>query len=158
MRFRVTIFVAICMMLAFTAASADTIHLKNGRTILADYVRENGNRYEYDIGDDSYAIPKSSVDRIEAGGMPAVSSSSANKGASDLPAFTPADSLANEGDLPKTIVKDGKVDPDALAKLEGKGNVELSATANLSSNTATSLKPAVISTAPCASSRRIRLS
>ena len=49
---------------------------------------------------------------------------------SDLPAFAPVDSLANEGDLPKTIVKDGKVDPDALAKLEGKGNAELSATAD----------------------------
>ena len=48
---------------------------KNGRTILADHVRENGNRYEYDIGDDSYAIQKSSVDHIDAGGMPAHSDS-----------------------------------------------------------------------------------
>jgi tetratricopeptide (TPR) repeat protein len=118
------------LMLASTAASADTIHLKNGRTILADRVRENGNRYEYDIGDDTYAIPKSSVDRVEAGGMPTPVSSSAAKTASDLPVFIPADSLANEGDLPKTIVKDGKVDSDALAKLEGKGNAELSATAD----------------------------
>jgi tetratricopeptide (TPR) repeat protein len=115
---------------AFAAASADTIHLKNGRTILADHVRENGNHYEYDIGDDSYAIPKSSVDRVEAGGMPAVSSSGASKGAADLPAFTPADTLANEGDLPQTIVKDGKVDPDALLKVESKGNAALSATAD----------------------------
>ncbi len=116
------------MMLASTAAWADTIHLKNGRTILADHVRENGNRYEYDIGDDSYAIPKSSVDHVEAGGMPArASSSGAGK---DLPAFVPVDSLANEGDLPKTIIKDGKVDPDALAKLEAKGNAELGVTAD----------------------------
>ena len=42
----------------------------------------------------------------------------------------PVDSLANEGDLPKTIVKEGKVDSDALAKLEGKGNAELGATAD----------------------------
>jgi tetratricopeptide (TPR) repeat protein len=119
----------LCMVLA-SAASADTIHLKNGRTILADHVRENGNRYEYEIGDDSYAIPKSSVERVEAGGMPAsVASSGANKSAGDLPVFTPVDSLATEGDLPKTIVKDGKVDPEALSKLEGKGNAELSATA-----------------------------
>jgi tetratricopeptide (TPR) repeat protein len=118
------------LLAASVAVWADTIHLKNGRTILVDHVRENGNRYEYDIGDDSYAIPKSSVERIEAGGMPVASSSSASKGASDLPAFIPADSLANEGDLPKIIVKDGKVDLDALAKLEGKGNVELSATAD----------------------------
>jgi tetratricopeptide (TPR) repeat protein len=118
------------MMLALAcgAASADTIHLKNGRTILADHVRESGNRYEYDIGDDSYAIPKSAVDHIETGGVPATASSSTTKTASDLPIFTPVDSLANEGDLPKTIVKDGKVDLDALSKLEGKGNAELSAT------------------------------
>jgi tetratricopeptide (TPR) repeat protein len=119
------------LMFAFAAASADTIHLKNGRTILADHVRENGNRYEYEIGDDSYAIPKSSVDRVEAGGMPAhTASAGAGKTGGDLPVFTPVDSLANEGNLPEIIVKDGKVDPEALSKLEDKKNAELSATAN----------------------------
>jgi tetratricopeptide (TPR) repeat protein len=117
------------MLMLASVASADTIHLKNGRTILADHVRENGNRYEYDIGDDSYAIPKSSVDRVEAGGMPPISASSTGK-SGDLPVFLPADGLANEGDLPKTIVKDGKVDPDAVSKLESKGNAELGATAD----------------------------
>jgi len=117
---------------ACAPASADTIHLKNGRTILADHVQEKGNHYEYDIGDDSYAIPKSSVERVEVGGMPAISSSSAGGAAraADLPAFTPIASLGNEGDLPKTIIPEGKVDADALAKLEGKGNPELSATAD----------------------------
>jgi hypothetical protein len=91
------------LMFAFEAASADTIHLKNGRTILVDHVRENGNRYEYEIGDDTYAIPKSSVDRVEAGGMPVHSTSSGGKSIADLPAFTPADSLANEGDLPQSL-------------------------------------------------------
>src|SRR6267378_1730820 len=105
MRLRVTVLSAMMLMLASAAASADTIHLKNGRTILADHVHENGNRYEYEIGDDNYAIPKSSVDRVEAG-MPAIVSSGPGKGAGNLPAFTPVDSLANEGDLPKTIVKD----------------------------------------------------
>jgi len=108
---------------------ADTIHLKNGRTIVADRVRENGNRYEYEIGEDTYAIPKASVDRIEAGGMPTHSAVSGSKVA-DLPSFTPADSLANEGDLVAKIIKDGKVSPEALAALEGKGNAELSATAD----------------------------
>jgi tetratricopeptide (TPR) repeat protein len=130
MRLRATILPAMMLMFAFAAASADTIHLKNGRTILVDHVRENGNRYEYEIGDDTYAIPKSSVDRVEAGGMPVHSASSGGKSIADLPAFTPADSLANEGDLPQIIVKDGKVDTDALAKLESKGKPELSATAD----------------------------
>jgi hypothetical protein len=114
-------------LLAASLASADTIHLKNGRTIVADHVRENGNHYEYDVGDDSYAIPKSSVDHVEAGGMP-THSVSATKLA-DMPAFTPANSLANEGDLVSKIIKEDKVDTDLLANLQGKGNPELSATA-----------------------------
>jgi tetratricopeptide (TPR) repeat protein len=113
---------------AAIAAWADTIHLKNGRAIVADHVRENGNHYEYDIGDDSYAIPKSLVDHVDAGGMLAHAISASAK-IGDLPSFTPADSLANEGDLVSKIIKAGKVDADALAGLQGKGSAELSATA-----------------------------
>ena len=128
MRLRVTIlFIGL---LATAAAWADTIHLKNGRTIVADHVRENGNHYEYDVGDDSYAIPKSLVDRVDAGGMPVHSASSTAAKVVDLPTFTPADSLANEGDLIGKIIKEGKVDPDVLTGMEGKKNPELSATAN----------------------------
>src|ERR1700675_512750 len=129
MRLRVTHLAVIYMMLACAAASGDTIHLKNGRTILADHVREQGNRCEYDIGDDTYAIPKSSVERIEAGGMPVAAVSDPRNLSGDLPVFKPVDSFANEGDLPKIIIKDGKVDRDAVSKLEGEGNPELSATA-----------------------------
>jgi tetratricopeptide (TPR) repeat protein len=113
---------------ALTAVWADTIHLKNGRTIVADRVRENGNRYEYEIGEDTYAIPKSSVDRVDAGGLLTRSSGAAK--AADLPTFTPADNLANEGDLVGKIVKEGRIDTDALSRLETKGNAELSATAD----------------------------
>ncbi len=117
----------VCLTLALTSAGADTIHLKNGRTILADHVRENGNRYEYEIGEDSYAIPKSAVDRVDAGGLPA---HGAAANVADLPAFTPVDSLANEGDLVGKIIKEGRVDDDVLAGLKNKGNAELSATAD----------------------------
>jgi tetratricopeptide (TPR) repeat protein len=126
MRLRVTF---LLIALALASARADTIHLKNGRTIVADHVRENGTHYEYDIGDDSYAIPKSLVERVDAGGMPAAASSTATKVA-DLPTFTPADSLANEDAVLVEVVKEGKVDPAVLASLESKGNAELSATAN----------------------------
>jgi tetratricopeptide (TPR) repeat protein len=128
MRLRVIIlFIAVA--LALNVSWADTIHLKNGRTIVADHVRENGTHLEYDIGDDSYAIAKTSVDHVDAGGMPAVASGGGAKVA-DLPAFTPQDSLANEGDLVSRIVKEGKVNPEVLASLEQKGNPELSATAD----------------------------
>jgi len=128
MRLHVTI-LALGLALAQARAWADTIHLKNGRTIVADHVRENGNHYEYEVGEDSYAIPKSLVERVEVGGMPAQGTSGSAKIA-DLPAFMPADSLANEGDLITKVIREGKIDPDALAGLEGKGNAELSATAN----------------------------
>jgi tetratricopeptide (TPR) repeat protein len=113
---------------SLTVARADTIHLKNGRTIVADHVRENGKRYEYEIGEDSYAIPKSSVDHVDAGGLPA-ESSGAQK-ISGLPAFTPVNSLAFEHDFESKIIQDGKVNQDVLAALEAKGNAELSATAD----------------------------
>ena len=128
MRLRVTHFLLLALASGPSTAWPDTIHLKNGRTIVADHVRENGNRYEYEIGEDIYAIPTSSVDRVDAGGLP-THSSGATKVA-DLPSFMPADSLANEGDLVGKIIKEGKVDTDALAKLESKGNTELSATAD----------------------------
>jgi hypothetical protein len=120
---------AILLMVCASAyALGDTIHLKNGRTILADHVSENGSHYQYEIGDDSYAIPKNLVERVELGGISASSQSGANK--SDLPAFTPVDTLVVAADLPQTIIKDGKVDPDTLSKLESKGSAELSATAD----------------------------
>src|SRR5690349_25069761 len=123
----------ISFVILFTSAvigvNADTIYLKNGRKILADSVRENGIRYEYEIGEDTYAIPKSSVDRVEAGGMPVHAAGGSAAAAADLPAFVPADSLANEGDLVGKIIKEGKVNPEALSSLETKGNAELSATA-----------------------------
>jgi tetratricopeptide (TPR) repeat protein len=127
MRLRV-IFLVLCLAPALTRAYADTIHLKNGRTIVADHVRESGSHYEYEVGDDTYAILKSSVDRIDTGGAPASSAGGAK--VADLPSFTPADSLANEGDLVGKIITEGKVNQDALSALEAKGNAELSATAD----------------------------
>ena len=131
MRPHVTIILA-STILASAFASADTIHLKNGRKILADHVQEQGNHYQYDVGDDSYAIPKSLVDHVEAGGMPASMSSSSGgaKNIGDIPAFTSANSLANEGDLIAKVIKEDKVDVDTLSTLESKGNPELSATAD----------------------------
>jgi tetratricopeptide (TPR) repeat protein len=130
MRSRVTIgFILGFLAVAVSGAAADTIYLKNGRKILVDHVRENGARYEYEIGDNSFAIPKSSVDHIDASGLPPAAISNASA-AADLPDFTPSDSVANEGDLVAKIIRDGKVDADALSALEAKGNAELSATAN----------------------------
>jgi len=131
-RSSVTLFLASTLVLvASTCASADIIHLKNGRKIWADHVRENGSRVEYDVGDDSYAIPKSSVVSIEAGGI-ALSRMSSSSGATanaDLPSFSPPDDLAGHEDLATKVVHDGKVDTDALATLEKEEKAELTAAA-----------------------------
>jgi tetratricopeptide (TPR) repeat protein len=119
----------LCVLTACVCASADVIHLKNGRKIWADHVRETGNRVEYEVGDDTYAIPKSAVANIEAGGMAPGFAASSGAAAKDLPAFTPDDSLAGHEDLPSKIVHDGKVDTDALAALEKEGKPDLTAAA-----------------------------
>jgi Tfp pilus assembly protein PilF len=106
--------------------SADTIHLKNGRTIFADKVTENGPRVYYEVGDDAYAIPKALVDHIETGGGPPPRSASP---ASPKPADVPnvAGSIVGSDAVALKIIKDGRVDSEALAALERAGSAEQAA-------------------------------
>ena len=107
--------IAILLCSVSCAAFADTIHLKNGRTIVADVVREKGERVEYDIGEDTYAIPKSSIDRVDSGvGVPTSSSGAA----AGVNIAAPKVDSSNISQLPA----DGKVTPELLARLEQKGN------------------------------------
>ena len=114
------------MLLPALLAPADVIHLKNGRTIWADQVRESKDRVEYDLGEDTYAIPKSSVERVEAGGVAPV-----HGGAStSFPDITPpAPSFNHAADVAEKVIRDGKVDTDALASMAQTGNSDLAATA-----------------------------
>ena len=72
LEFICSIIIALCC-----SCSADTIHLKNGRKIVADSSRIHGDSLEYEVGDDTYAIPRSLVERIDTGGSPANSGSGA---------------------------------------------------------------------------------
>src|SRR5271157_5388062 len=129
---RVRALVLILVLLAALPAPADVIHLKNGRTIWADQVREKKDRVEYDLGENTYAIPKSSVERIEAGGIaPVHAASGASAGVSiNAPDITPPlSSFNHEADIAEKIIRDGKVDTDALASLAQTANPELGATA-----------------------------
>ncbi len=115
--------------LAAASGRADVIHLKNGRSIWADHVRENGARVEYDIGDDSYAVPKSSVERIEAGGIPPQYASGNSGNPHDVPAYAPTSNIKNEGIVSDKIIRDGKVDVDALSTAEQTGDANTAAAA-----------------------------
>jgi tetratricopeptide (TPR) repeat protein len=123
-------FLSVFLLAAGVCAPAEVIHLKNGRTIWADHVQENGARLQYDIGEDSYAIPKSSVERVEAGGVPPQYASAANgKADAEIPAFAPSDNLKNDGSIAEKIIRENKVDGDALAAVEQAGDANATATA-----------------------------
>jgi peptidase MA superfamily protein/tetratricopeptide repeat protein len=119
-RFRVTLFV----LLLTAVSSADTIHLKNGRRILADKVRTSGDRVEYQIGDDTFAIPRSLVDHIDAGGAPVPSASRES-----LPAIVPQTMIKGWEELRARVIHDGHVDPGALAELDKSSDPELAGAA-----------------------------
>jgi Tfp pilus assembly protein PilF len=105
------------------SASAETIHLKNGRTIFADSVREVNGRVEYAIGDNTFALPKSSVISIDTGGSPIVTS------AEDIPSLPAQPELAinNPEQLTARLIVNGKLDAAVLNQVEAEGNALKSA-------------------------------
>jgi hypothetical protein len=118
------------LFLGASGVSAEVIRLKNGRTIYADQVHENGSHLEYEVGEDSYAIPKSLVDRVEAGGIrPESVSTAGGKTTGETPTFTPLDNVKGEPEIIDKIIRDDKVDVDALAGIERQGNAPVTAAA-----------------------------
>lgn len=102
---------------------------------MADRVRRTATQVEYDVGDDSYAIPSALVERIESGGAPAPSqppggqsSEHGAAAAAQLSSFNPA-SLKNESDVMNKVIRERKVDRTALNDIEQGGNPDLSAAA-----------------------------
>jgi tetratricopeptide (TPR) repeat protein len=110
-------------------SASDVIHLKNGQRIWADHVREDKTRIEYEVGESSFAIPKSAVLKVETGGV-APQNPASGGAAHDVPDFTPVSpSFSHEADVAGKVIRDGKVDSDTLGAIERGGNAELSATA-----------------------------
>ena len=112
--------------LACLSAQADTIHLKNGRTIFADSTHENKGKVEYQVGDDTYAIPKTSVDRIDSGGAPVRSGRSSQN---DIAITAPVEDISRSGEVQSKLFRDGHIDPMAINEIEAMGNSELMAAA-----------------------------
>ncbi|MCU1287186.1 MAG: repeat protein [Acidobacteriales bacterium] len=102
---------------------SESIRLKNGRVILADSVREVNGRIEYTIGENTYAIPKSSVIKIDTGGSPVVTSKD------DLPSAPPKEELVirNHEELDSRLIVSGKVDTEFLTAIEKEGNPDRAA-------------------------------
>ena len=113
-----------CGVLLLTAVcAADTIRLKNGRSIVADSVTDNGRSVQYAIGEDTYSISKNLVDRIDTGGVPGVTHHD------EVVVTAPTETIRGEDQIFGKIIRDGRVDIDALAAVEKIGSPELAAAA-----------------------------
>ena len=108
-------------------AYADTIVLKNGDRIQADFAQERNGRVEYTIGDNTMTIPKSIVVRIEKG--PVVLPSPARV-ADSIEAPPTHQEMASSGDLAARVIRNGAVDAGALKMIESENNAAQSASAN----------------------------
>ena len=112
MLYAVMFFVAI-------GAHADTIVLKNGRRIVANNVREEGDKVKYETSAGELSIPKSIADHIEKGGSVPMGDSPA-AAAANL-AITPPAMAATSGgtEIESGVLHDGAIDREYIGKLEG---------------------------------------
>lgn len=127
----VRLIITICCFAVFNAgctAWADTIQLKNGQSIVVDSAREVNGLVEYTIGENTFAIPKSLVLKIESG--PGVTPArSAPSVATDVPPVR--EQMESGSDLISRVVHNGQIDLTALRDIEKEGSAEKSAAANL---------------------------
>ncbi len=110
---------AAMVLLAVAEARADKIVLKNGRTILAYSVVEDGDKVRFETKAGQMSLPKSIVDHIERGGlMPMMDSPAA--AAANLKVEPPEmEPNADTAEIDHGAVHDGAIDRDFIAKVEG---------------------------------------
>ena len=110
---------------------ADVIYLKSGRTISGEAVREEDGKVHYQRGEDTYAIPAGLVERIDRssagfrGGPQPVGTASARQspGSEEAPGLTLNGAIPGL-DAAAGVIRDGRINPDAIAALERAGNPE----------------------------------
>jgi tetratricopeptide (TPR) repeat protein len=123
------VFVISCWLVLVLAvsmpAAGEVIRLKNGDVIYADEVKDGATSIEYQIGDNSFGIPKSKVQSIET--------SPANEPAPGAivvpPSFTPEVQVQGEQELLDQVVRNHQVDRGALASIEARKHPEVNAIA-----------------------------
>ncbi len=113
----------VCL-LGGAAASAQTIHLKNGRTIRADNVREENGRVIYEQGDNSFSIPRSIVDKIDNAEVPGAAlfagggATDSEKTAAAAEVTAPDLEVRGAADLRARLIRNGHIDANFLLDFE----------------------------------------
>ena len=129
--------------LSVAVCSAETIVLKNGRSIVADSVHEENGKVEYEIGDNTYRIPKSLVEKIEqtvppaadpnpGSTTPAARPQNLNEGYAKPVPVTAMSATTQELRVPNNdpslkVIHGGRVDLDVLNQIANGGNANSAA-------------------------------
>ncbi len=105
-------------------ASADTIYLKNGRTITASNVVQENGRVSYDTSTGHLSLPDSIVDHVVREAAPLNSTAgTARDRAANLPIAPPETLAAPPTDeASREAVRDGSINLDLLGKLESEAS------------------------------------
>ncbi len=107
------------LLLVASPARADKIVLKNGRTIMAYNVVEDGNKIRYETSAGQLSIPKSIVDHIEKGGLMPMAESPAAAAANLNMAPPEMAATASTTEIDQAVVHDGAIDRNYIAEAEG---------------------------------------
>jgi tetratricopeptide (TPR) repeat protein len=117
-KFAVILTMLACASVLAGVARADKIVLKNGRTIIASNVVQDGDKVRYETSAGQMALPKSIVDHVEKGGMlPMLGSPAAAAASLNLEPSEPPPS-ANSSEIDQNAVHDGAIDRNYITRLE----------------------------------------
>jgi hypothetical protein len=126
------LFTALCLVAAMPlAVSADTIYLKNGRTITASHVVQENGQVSYETSAGKLSLPASIVEKVVRDAQSGDSGAgTARDRAANLP-IAPPNLLASRGndEAARAAIRDGAIDNGLLARLESEADSNPSPTA-----------------------------
>ena len=113
------------------AIRADTILLKNGRSIQADSAVERNGRVEYTIGESTFTIPGSLVEKIDtAAPLNGLIGATSPAPLPAPPRMDPALQFGNFDEIEARIIRNGAIDDDAIAAIDKQKDPAVSAAAH----------------------------
>lgn len=111
--------------MACLSSSAAVIHLKNGDAIYADEVQEGASTVQYQVGDNSFTIPRSKVLSVD--------STPQDGPASELTiaprVFTPEPKAPSDRELLEQVLREGGVDRGVMTSIEARQHPDSTAIA-----------------------------